>query len=99
MKGETLMTDVRAVIYVLKVDPDFATFDRDVARLGTWDEYTPAGFVVAKDATFAPDNISTGDGRHVLLLPLPRGERLNACQVMSGDGVGLGVTVSKLSGR
>ena len=41
MKGETLMTDVRAVIYVLKVDPNFATFDRDVARLGTWDEYTP----------------------------------------------------------
>ena len=30
MKGETLMTDVRAVIYVLKTDPDFAVFDRDV---------------------------------------------------------------------
>ena len=33
------MTDVRAVIYVLKVDPDFAAFDRDVQHFGTWDEY------------------------------------------------------------
>ena len=97
------MTDdsgVRAVIYVLKEDPDFAVFDRDMhsmeaRHLGTWDEFTPAGLVVAKDATFAPD-ISKGHG-HVLLLP--KGERLNACQVMAGDGVELGVTVLKLPGR
>ena len=98
------MTDdsgVRAVIYVLKTDLDFAVFDRDVhsmeaRHLGTWDEYTPAGLVVAKDATFAPD-ISKGHG-HVLRLP--RGDDpLNACQVMAGDGVMHGVTVGPLMPR
>ena len=88
------MTDdgERAVIYVLKVDPDFAAFDRDVQHFGTWDEYTPVSLVIAKDATFAPD-VSKGHG-HVLLLP--KGERLNACQVMAGDGLELGVTVVPL---
>ena len=94
------MTDnsgVRAVIYVLKTDPDFAVFDRDVhgkeaQHFGTWDEYTPVSLVVAKDATFVPNLHEVDD--HVLMLP--KGERLNACQVMKGDGLGLGVTVVPL---
>ena len=105
------MTDnsgVRAVIYVLKTDPDFAVFDRDVhgkeaQHFGTWDEYTPAGLVVAKDATFAHDSYEVDDDVLVEVddpvLMLPKGERLNACQVMAGDGVELGVTVLKLPGR
>ena len=102
------MTDdsgVRAVIYVLKEDPDCAVFDRDIhgkeaQHLGTWDEYAPAGLVVAKDATFAHDSYEVDDDilmevdDHVLMLP--KGERLNACQVMAGDGLGLGVTVVPL---
>ena len=61
------MTDVRAVIYVLKVDPDFAAFDRDVQHFGTWDEYTPVGLVVAKAAAFFA--IAHDGDNHVLLMP------------------------------
>ena len=94
------MTDdsgVRAIIYVQKADPDFAVFDCDVDEVRqsyTWDEFTPAGLVVAKDAAFA---LIAGSGVHVLLIPT--GERLNAQEVMAGDGVKLGVTFLKLSGR
>ena len=72
----------------------------EARHLGTWDEYTPAGLVVAKDATFAHDSNEVDDDilmegdDHVLMLP--KGERLNACQVMAGDGLGLGVTVVPL---
>ena len=93
------MTDeneVRAIIYVHKADPDFEAFDRDVDEvrtIGTWDEFTPAGLVVAKDAAFA----GSASGVHVLLIP--SGEQLNAHEVMAGDGVKLGVTFLKLPGR
>ena len=85
---------VRAVIYCLKADLDFAAFDRDVhsmeaRHLGTWAEFTPAGFVVAEDGALSAE----GDD-HVLLMPT--GEKLTARQVMAGDGVGLGVTVLRL---
>ena len=87
---------VRAIIYVLEANHDFAVFDRDVSgmeaqHLGSWSEFTPVGLVVAKDAVLFAQ---TASDDHMLLLPT--GERLNARQVLSDDGIGRGVTVIKL---
>ena len=91
-----MITACERIVYVLKADPDFAVFDRDDGKeaqhLGTWDEFTPAGLVVAKDAAFFA--IAHDGDNHVLLMP--KGERLTARQVMAGDGDELGRTVIML---
>ena len=87
---------VRAIIYVLEANHDFAVFDRDVSgmeaqHLGSWSEFTPAGLVMAKDAVLLAE--TAGDDH---MLQLRTGERLNARQVLSDDGIGRGVTVMKM---